>query len=130
MAHNNRAAEHFWERPNAWAPQPHPRARRAQPPTHPPTQLHPPTHPQTNTRRQAEACGLHPATPLLQVLQEDGVKGESPTTPGTPFPLPKHADGVVRFKTMPLDHANYAFMWGAMSGAMGLLAVRLLRKGR
>jgi surfeit locus 1 family protein len=79
---------------------------------------------------QAEACGLHPATPLLQVLREGREKGEAPTTPGTPFPLPKRADGVVKFSTMPLDHANYAAMWGAMAGAMGYLALRLVRRGK
>ncbi|KAI8466985.1 MAG: SURF1 family-domain-containing protein [Monoraphidium minutum] len=78
----------------------------------------------------AEACGLHPATPLLQVLQEDGLKGEAPSTAGSPFPLPKHAAGVVKYKTMPLDHANYAFVWGTMSATMGYMAARLLRRGR
>lgn len=79
---------------------------------------------------QAEACGLHPATPLIQVLQDGPTKGEMPSTPNSPFPLPKHADGVVKYKTMPIDHANYAAMWGAMSGAMGYLAWRLLKKGK
>lgn len=79
---------------------------------------------------QAEACGLHPSTPLLQVLQDGMEKGEVPSTAGSPFPLPKHGDAVVKFSTMPLDHANYAVMWGAMSAGMGVLALRLLRRGK
>jgi hypothetical protein len=110
---------------------PQPRGHPVCGPTHAHTYTSTP-HPRTPTPtpRKAEACGLHPATPLLQVLQDGRTKGEAPTTPGGPFPLPKHADGVVKFSTMPLDHANYAVMWGAMAGAMGLLAVRLLRRGR
>ncbi|GBF90555.1 hypothetical protein Rsub_03126 [Raphidocelis subcapitata] len=78
----------------------------------------------------AEACGLHPATPMLQVLREGREKGEAPTTPGGPFPLPKQGDAVVKFSTMPADHANYAAMWGAMAAAMGAMAVRLVRRGK
>lgn len=64
------------------------------------------------------------------MLQDEGGKGEAPTTPGGPFPLPKHAGAVVKFSTMPLDHANYAFMWGAMAAAMGGLALRVVRRGK
>jgi surfeit locus 1 family protein len=64
------------------------------------------------------------------VLQDGRIKGESPTTPGSPFPLPKHLDAVVKYSTMPMDHANYAAMWGAMSACMGYMAVRLLRRGK
>jgi hypothetical protein len=67
---------------------------------------------------------------MLQVLREGRDKGEAPTTPGGPFPLPKQADAVVKFSTMPADHANYAAMWGAMAAAMGVLAVRLVRRGK
>lgn len=81
-------------------------------------------------RPQASACGLHPATPLLQVLQDGGTQGESPRAPAGPFPLPKHSDAVVRFSTMPEDHTGYAVMWGGISASTAWLAVRLLRTGR
>ena len=81
--------------------------------------------------RQAEACGLHPATPLLQVLEDGGgARGEAPGTPGTPFPLTKRTDAVVKFSTMPADHTGYAVMWGGIAGAGLMIGERLLRKGR
>jgi surfeit locus 1 family protein len=64
------------------------------------------------------------------VLQDGGNRGEAPSCKGSPFPLPKHIQGVVKYTTMPLDHANYAFVWGSMSAAVGWMAVRLLRHGR
>jgi cytochrome oxidase assembly protein ShyY1 len=80
---------------------------------------------------QAEALELPSDTPLLQVLvSAEGVKGESPTTPGSVFPLPKLYTQVVHYSTMPLDHLNYAVGWGAMSASMAILAVRMLRKGK
>lgn len=80
---------------------------------------------------QAEALELPANTPLLQVLvSSEGVKGESPSTPGTVFPLPKPYSQVVHYSTMPLDHLNYAVGWGAMSASMAILAARMLRKGK
>ena len=44
--------------------------------------------------------------------------------------MPKRADGVVRFSTMPEGHLGYAVTWGSMSAAMALLAARLLKRGK
>ncbi len=46
------------------------------------------------------------------------------------FPLPKPASGLVRFSTMPEDHAGYAAMWGLMSAGMAALALRRPRVRR
>ena len=81
---------------------------------------------------QAEAAGLSPDTPMLQVLVDETsrAKGEQPSTSGTVYPLPKPIANVVQFSTMPIGHFNYAVGWACMSGAMGYLALKVLRKGK
>lgn len=81
---------------------------------------------------QAEHFGLPSDTPLFQVLvdEEQGVKGEQPSCQDTVYPLPKPIKNVVQFSTMPIGHFNYAVGWACMSGAMGYLAVKMLRKGK
>lgn len=81
---------------------------------------------------QAEAAGLSPDTPMVQVLTDEVTrsKGEQPSTPNTVYPLPKPISNVVQFSTMPIGHFNYAIGWGCMSGAMAYLAFKVLRKGK
>lgn len=81
---------------------------------------------------QAEAAELTRDTPMVQVLTDEVLreKGEQPSTPNTVYPLPKPIANVVQFSTMPIGHWNYAVGWGAMSGAMAYLAVKVLRKGK
>lgn len=81
---------------------------------------------------QAEAAGLPSDTPMVQVLVDETVrvKGEQPSTPNTVYPLPKPITNIVQFSTMPIGHFNYAVGWACMSGAMGYLAIKVLRKGK
>jgi cytochrome oxidase assembly protein ShyY1 len=92
------------------------------------------TKPKYQNHRKAEACGLHPATPLLQVLADPstGAKGEAPSArpPAAPFPLAKKSDAVVKFSTMPEDHLGYAATWGLMAASTAYLAAKAVRRGR
>ncbi len=61
-----------------------------------------------------------------------GDKGEEPssTKDDIVFPLPKPQAALVKFPTMPQDHAGYATMWGAMAAVMGYMATQFVRRGR
>jgi hypothetical protein len=69
---------------------------------------------------------------MVQILVDETarVKGEQPSTANTVYPLPKPISDVVQFSTMPIGHFNYAIGWGCMSGAMGYLAYKVLKKGK
>lgn len=73
--------------------------------------------------------GLAESTPLVQLYIDGDVKSEQPTTQGTVLPLPKPLKQLAKYTTGPREHANYAFMWGAMSTAMLVLGIQTLRKG-
>lgn len=108
----------------------------------PPTYPHPHTPPHYHLllpfgalsvpRLQAQALGLPRDTPLLQVLVDEAAhdKGETPSTQGEPFPLPKPLASVATFTTSPLGHFNYAIGWASMAATMAYLARQVLRSGR
>ncbi|GAX79436.1 hypothetical protein CEUSTIGMA_g6877.t1 [Chlamydomonas eustigma] len=85
----------------------------------------------------ARACGLPLDTPLVQAVSNDPatvqqMKRQSPleesrdrpladnTTPT--FPIPKNAQDLVRFSTMPSDHMMYAATWAMLCVGLGVMA--------
>lgn len=93
----------------------------------------------------AAAAGLPPDTPLVEVVTDDaaprlthkggpssamdvlggrGLRGK----PADEFPIEKSLGDMQNFSVMPRDHMNYAATWFTLSGATGLLAIKVLRQ--
>ncbi|KAG2493510.1 hypothetical protein HYH03_008326 [Edaphochlamys debaryana] len=67
------------------------------------------------TTAASASVPTQPTSPLQQSRGLDP-SGPGPDGPdeGPSYPQPKHSADLVRFTTMPIDHRNYALIWGSL----------------